>query len=91
MSAKIEQTKPNTNKKVLSNKDSLPKTKSFSTYKAIVKIPLLNVRESGDFSAPIITTISKDTVVNIYEEINGWGKISKTADEWVKLTYVQKK
>lgn len=73
------------------HKDYISKTKPFIPYKAIVTVALLNVREKGNLSATILKTIKKDTVVTVYEEKNGWGKISKTTNEWVKLTYVKKK
>lgn len=91
MSDKVEQVKPKTNKKVSNTKDSQPKTKPFTAYKAVVNVPLLNVRENGDFSATILKTIDENTIINIYEVIGDWGKISKTTEEWVNLTYVQKK
>lgn len=73
------------------HKDYVSKTKPFITYKAIVTASLLNVRKGGGLSETIIKTIKKGTIVTIYEEKNGWGKISKTTNEWVKLTYVKKK
>lgn len=72
-------------------KDYVSKTKPFIAYKAIVTASALNVRKSGSLSASIVKTIKKGTAVTIYEEKNGWGKISKTNNEWVKLTYVKKK
>lgn len=73
------------------HKDYVSKTKPFIAYKAIVTASALNVRKSGNLSASIVKTIKKGTAVTIYEEKNGWGKISKTTNEWVKLTYVKKK
>ena len=49
----------------------------------IVKASALNVRSGPDKNAAILRVIKKDTEVQVYQERNGWSKISNTAEEWV--------
>lgn len=51
--------------------------------KKIVKASALNVRSGPDKNQTILRVITKDTEVRVYQERNGWSKISNTAEEWV--------
>lgn len=51
--------------------------------KKIVKVSALNVRSGPDKNQNILRIIQKDTEVLVYQERNGWSKISNTAEEWV--------
>lgn len=54
-----------------------------------VTASLLNVRESANTSATVITQLSKDTQVNVLDSTDGWYKISTGESEgWVSADYI---
>lgn len=58
-------------------------------YKVKVTASLLNVRSGAGTNYKAVTTIKKNEVYTIVEEINGWGKL-KSGAGWICLSYVVK-
>lgn len=58
-------------------------TTTITTTKKIVRASALNVRSGPDKNQNILRVIRKDTEVLVYQERNGWSKISNTSEEWV--------
>lgn len=54
--------------------------------KAIVDVPLLNIREEASLESRIITTCRKGDEFEIIEEKDGFAKIDKG---WIKLEFVK--
>lgn len=50
----------------------------------------LNVRTGAGLKYKKVKTLVNGTICTIYSEKNGWGKISKTADQWICLKYTKK-
>jgi hypothetical protein len=48
-----------------------------------VNTTTLNVRGGPSTSNSVLRTLTRDTIVNVYLEREGWSKISNTANEWV--------
>lgn len=48
----------------------------------------LNIRNNADINAGIVGTLKNGERVTIYEEKNGFGKISNLSDMWVKLDFI---
>lgn len=48
----------------------------------------LNIRNNADINAGIVGTLKNGEKVTIYEEKNGFGKISNLSDMWVKLDFI---
>lgn len=48
----------------------------------------LNIRNSADINSSIVGTLKNGEKITIYEEKDGFGKISETADMWVKLDFI---
>ena len=48
----------------------------------------LNIRNSADINSSIVGTLKNGERVTIYEEKNGFGKISNLSDMWVKLDFI---
>lgn len=72
------------------HKDYVVKTKPFIEYKATVTASRLNVRKDASLKAEVAKIIDKGTKVTVYKEKDGWGKISESKNEWVKLEFVKK-
>lgn len=58
------------------------------TYQVMITAKLLNIRESGSYSANIVGRISQGEVKTILEEKENWGKIAD--GQWVCLDFVEK-
>lgn len=60
-------------------------------YQVKVAVPRLNVRQGPGANYEIVNVINKDTILTIYElyELDNWGKISDTKDQWVDLQYTE--
>ena len=59
--------------------------------RAVVKAsvnPFLNVRNAPTSSSEKVGELLPGTVITIYEEKKGFGKISDTEDKWVSLDFV---
>ena len=54
--------------------------------KAVVNVPLLNIREDASLESKIITTCRKGDEFEVIEEKDGFAKIGKG---WIKLEFVQ--
>lgn len=61
--------------------------KTATGYKGIVTAWALNVRTGAGTNYSIIKTLKRDTVVDILEEKNGWGRID--AKGWVSLKWIK--
>jgi len=48
-----------------------------------VKASALNVRSGPDKNSPVLRVVPKETELAVYQERDGWSKISNTANEWV--------
>lgn len=71
---------------------SKPATKpTFKSYKVKVTAKVgLRVRKGASTRYDRIKALPYGTVATVYQEKNGWGKISKTADQWICLKYTKK-
>lgn len=49
----------------------------------------LNVRRGPGKSYGVVKTLQYSTTVTVYEQKNGWGKISKTSSQWVSMAYLK--
>lgn len=49
----------------------------------------LNVRKGAGTNYAVVTTVKKDQVYTIVDELNGWGKL-KSGAGWIKLSYTTK-
>ena len=69
-----------------------PETKPAETaeqkkaYKVDVKT-VLNVRSGAGKEYPVIKQLDNGSVVDVYEQANGWGRIG--ANEWVMLEFLK--
>jgi hypothetical protein len=59
-------------------------------FSAQVTAASLNVRSQPDASSDILGQLSNGTVVQVFEEQNGWGRIDATDSRWVKEQFLQK-
>ena len=66
-----------------------PKPKTYPKYKVTAKSGL-NVRRGPGKGYGVVKTLKYDTTVTVYEQKNGWGKISKTSSQWVSMAYLKK-
>lgn len=57
-------------------------------YKGVVTAWALNVRSGAGTNYSIIKTLKRDTVVDILEEKNGWGRIDTKG--WVSLKWIRR-
>jgi N-acetylmuramoyl-L-alanine amidase len=53
--------------------------------KVRVTITTLNIRFGPNPGHPIVGTLKKDQIVDIYRELNGWGELGE--NKWILLTY----
>lgn len=58
-------------------------------YKVRVSVPALNVRKGHGYDAEVIKVIKADTVCEIADTSNGWGKLVADAG-WICLDFVEK-
>lgn len=58
-------------------------------YQVKVAVPWLNVRRSNGYGAEILRVIKADTICEITETVDGWGKLS-TDEGWICLEFVVK-
>ena len=56
---------------------------------AEVVADLLNVRSGANDTCPIVKQLAKGVTVQVYEELDGWGRIAPDRQEWVNETYLQ--
>ncbi|MBL7813012.1 MAG: amidase [Bacteroidetes bacterium] len=54
-----------------------------------VNTNVLNVRTTASSSSPVTNTVRLGSVIRIYEEKNGWYRISASRQEWVYASYVK--
>lgn len=71
------------------SKTEKPEKDDYPSYIVTVKT-VLNVRTGPGTNYKVIKTLDNKTVVKVYEIRSGWAKISKTAEQWVMLTYLKK-
>ena len=57
-----------------------------SAYLVKITASVLNVRKGAGTNYKIVTTVKKDDVYTIVDEVNGWGKL-KSGAGWIKLSY----
>ena len=55
----------------------------------IVTASVLNCREDSSIKSAIIGKLKRDTIVNIYNENNGWYLISNKSSRWVSKEYIK--
>ncbi|MFK7786008.1 MAG: SH3 domain-containing protein [Crocinitomicaceae bacterium] len=60
-----------------------------ATREGIVLVTKLNVRKGAGTNQPIVGSLSKNELVSIFEERNGWLKIGD--DKWVSGAYISEK
>lgn len=53
-----------------------------------VNVPMLNVRSGPGTSYDVMKVLAEGTVVNIFESIPSWCRISNTGEEWVNSRYI---
>ena len=58
-------------------------------YLVVVTTDILNVRQSPNTSAAIVTEVKRNEVYTIVDECDGWGKL-KSGAGWISLDYVAK-
>ena len=59
---------------------------SVTPVKKKVNTATLNVRSGAGKNFPVLRTLIQNTEVSIYNDADGWSKISNTAEEWVFST-----
>ena len=62
-------------------------SKKVKTTKVKITASLLNVRAGAGMNYKVLATVKKDSVYELLEEKNGWGRISKG---WISSTYYKK-
>lgn len=65
-------------------------TSSSALFSAQVTASALNVRSQPNASSDILGQLANGTVVQVFEEQNGWGRIDASASRWVKEQFLQK-
>ena len=66
-----------------------PTTSVASGYKVKITADTLNVRKGAGVSYKVVTTVKKNEVYTIVQELNGWGKL-KSGAGWISLKYTKK-
>ena len=66
-----------------------PTTSVASGYLVKITADVLNVRKGAGVSYKVVTTVKKNEVYTIVQELNGWGKL-KSGAGWIKLSYTKK-
>lgn len=64
-----------------------PKPVTYPKYK-VTAVHGLNVRRGPGTNYPVVKTLSKGTVVTVYEQKSGWGRIG--ASQWCCMNYLSK-
>ena len=64
-------------------------TETKVSYKCTVTASALNVRNAAGMSGAVIKTVSRNTLLEITKECNGWG-YSPTAGGWISLSYIKR-
>jgi hypothetical protein len=59
-------------------------------FSAQVTASALNVRSQPNISGNILGQLANGTVVQIFEEQNGWGRIDASDSKWIKESFLQK-
>ena len=59
-------------------------------FSAQVTASALNIRSQPDASSQILGQLSNSSMVQVFEEQNGWGRIDPSASRWVKESFLQK-
>lgn len=59
-------------------------------FSAQVTATTLNVRTQPDISSDILGQLANGTIVQIFEEQDGWGRIDPSESKWVKESFLQK-
>lgn len=68
---------------------NVPAAPATSGYKVKITADTLNVRKSAGVAYKVVTTVKKNEVYTIVQELNGWGKL-KSGAGWIKLSYTKK-
>ena len=64
-------------------------TPTTSGYLVRVTANALNVRAGAGTNYKVVTTVKKNEVYTIVDELNGWGKL-KSGAGWIKLSYTER-
>ncbi len=58
--------------------------------KGVTTIDKLNVRSGAGVTNKVLRQLPLSTEITIYEEVNGWYRVSEKNSEWVSKTYIKK-
>lgn len=61
----------------------------FTSFKVIINVKKLNVRQKATTNSKIVTQVKEGQVYTIVDERNGWGQL-KSGVGWIKLSYTKK-
>lgn len=70
--------------------DSPATSPSAAIFSAQVTASVLNIRSQPNAASDILGQLSNGSMVQVFEEQNGWGRIDSAASRWVKESFLQK-
>ena len=76
-----------TNKKVESVAD-VPVAPKYKEMKVCTKSKL-RIRSGAGMEYPIVEFFPNDTIVNVYEEKDGWARVDESNSLWVSMDYLR--
>lgn len=80
--------KVTTNKKKVEPVADVPVAPKYKEMKVCTKSKL-RIRSGAGMEYPIVEFFPNDTIVNVYEEKDGWARVDESNSLWVSMDYLR--